>query len=88
MDFLCSEMAIGRRVFFSKMKIITGQTPNDFILSVKFKIAAKMLKNDLNKNVSEISDELGFSSAKYFGKCFKEQFGISPTQMRDELTEK
>ncbi len=86
-DFLCSEMAIGRRVFFSKMKAITGQTPNDFILSVKFKIAASMLKNNLELNVSEISDMLGFSSAKYFGKCFKEQFGVSPTQMRGDLSD-
>ena len=86
-DFLCSEMAIGRRVFFSKMKSITGQTPNDFILSVKFKVAASMLKNNPELNVSEISDMLGFSSAKYFGKCFKEQFGVSPTQMRENLNQ-
>ena len=85
-DFLCSEMAIGRRVFFNKMKSVTGQTPNDFIQTVKFRIAAQMLKNNLEMNVSEISDALGFSSSKYFGKCFREQFGISPSQMRNELT--
>ncbi len=84
-DLLCSEMAIGRRVFFNKMKSITGQTPNDFILTIKFKIAASMLKNNPELNISEISDQLGFSSAKYFGKCFREQFGISPSQMRGEL---
>jgi len=85
-DFLCSEMAIGRRVFFNKMKSITGQTPNDFILTVKFKIAATMLKNNPELNISEISDALGFSSSKYFGKCFREQFGVSPSQMREELS--
>jgi signal transduction histidine kinase/ligand-binding sensor domain-containing protein/CheY-like chemotaxis protein len=85
-DFLCSEMAIGRRVFFNKMKSITGQTPNDFILTVKFKLAASMLKNNPELNISEISDALGFSSSKYFGKCFREQFGISPSQMREELS--
>lgn len=84
-DFLCSEMAIGRRVFFNKMKSVTGQTPNDFIQTVKFRIAAQMLKNNLELNVSEISDSIGFSSSKYFGKCFREQFGISPSQMRNEL---
>jgi signal transduction histidine kinase/DNA-binding response OmpR family regulator len=86
-DFLCKEMAIGRRVFFNKMKSVTGQTPNDFIQTVKFRIAAQMLKNNLELNVSEISDALGFSSPKYFGKCFREQFGISPSQMRNELSD-
>ena len=85
-DFLCSEMAIGRRVIFNKMKSITGQTPNDFILTVKFKIAASMLKNNPELNISEISDALGFSSSKYFGKCFREQFGVLPSQIRDELS--
>lgn len=84
-DFLCSEMAIGRRVIFNKMKSITGQTPNDFILTIKFKIAASMLKNNPELNISEISDILGFSSAKYFSKCFREQFGVSPSHMRGEL---
>jgi len=84
-DFLCSELAVGRRVFFNKMKSITGQTPNDFILTVKFKIAASMLKNNPELNISEISDALGFGSSKYFGKCFREQFGVSPSQMREDF---
>lgn len=77
-----SEMAMGRTKLFSKIKGITGQTPNDFILTVKLKKAATMLTNNPEYNISDITYMLGFSSPKYFAKCFKEQFGVSPSAFR------
>ena len=77
-----SEMAMGRTKLFSKIKGITGQTPNDFIITVKLKKAAAMLTNNPEYNISDITYMLGFSSPKYFAKCFKEQFGVSPSAFR------
>ncbi len=77
-----SEMALGRTKLFSKIKGITGQTPNDFIITVKMKKAAAMLTNNPEYNISDITYMLGFSSPKYFTKCFKEQFGVSPSAFR------
>jgi signal transduction histidine kinase/ligand-binding sensor domain-containing protein/DNA-binding response OmpR family regulator len=77
-----SEMAMGRTKLFSKVKGITGQTPNDFILTVKLKKAASLLINNPEYNISDITYMLGFSSPKYFAKCFKEQFGVSPSGFR------
>ena len=77
-----SEMAMGRTKLFSKIKGITGQTPNDFIITVKLKKAAAMLTNNPEYNISDITYMLGFSSPKYFAKCFKEQFGVSPSSFR------
>ncbi len=88
-----SEMALGRTKLFSKIKGITGQTPNDFIITVKMKKAAALLNNNPEYNISDITYMLGFSSPKYFAKCFKEQFGVSPSTFRkteetsDELDE-
>lgn len=76
------EMALGRTKLFSKIKGITGQTPNDFILTVKMKKAADLLNNHPEYNISDITYLLGFNSPKYFAKCFKEQFGISPSAYR------
>lgn len=76
------EMAMGRTKLFTKIKGITGQTPNDFILNVRLKKAAFMLSNHPEYNVSDITYMLGFSSPKYFAKCFKEQFGVSPSTYR------
>lgn len=76
------EMALGRTRLFSKIKGITGQTPNDFILNVRLKKAATWLNNNPEYNISDITYMLGFSSPKYFSKCFKEQFGVSPSVYR------
>jgi signal transduction histidine kinase/ligand-binding sensor domain-containing protein/CheY-like chemotaxis protein/AraC-like DNA-binding protein len=81
-NFLCSEMAIGRRVFFNKMKSITGKTPNDFIQNIRLKKAAWIILNVPNKTISEISEELGYNSVSYFGKCFKAKFGVFPSAYR------
>ena len=77
-----SEMALGRTKLFTKIKGITGQTPNDFILNVRLKKAAQWLTNNPEYNISDITYMLGFSSPKYFSKCFKEQFGVSPSVYR------
>lgn len=77
-----SEMALGRTKLFSKIKGITGQTPNDFINTVKMKKAADLLNNHPEYNITDITYMLGFSTPKYFAKCFKEQFGVSPSTFR------
>lgn len=59
-----------------------GLTPNEFILKVKLDEAMVMLKNKPEMNVSEISTYLGFSSPRYFSKCFKAFFGVSPLGVR------
>ncbi|MDD2799574.1 MAG: two-component regulator propeller domain-containing protein [Bacteroidales bacterium] len=80
--FFSREMALGRTNLFSKIKGITGKTPNEFIINVKMKKATELLINHPEMNISEITYMLGFNSPKYFAKCFKEQFGISPSTFR------
>lgn len=77
-----SEMALGRSKLYLKLKGITGMTPNDFILNIRLKTAASMLTNDSELNISDITYRLGFSTPRYFSKCFKELFGISPLNYR------
>ena len=76
------EMAMARTNLFSKLKAITGQTPNDFILTVRLKKGALMLRNNPELNITEISDKIGFSSARYFSKCFKDVYQVSPLTYR------
>lgn len=61
---------------------ITGESPHYFIQNIKLKTAAKMLRENEEYNISDISFQLGFSSLNYFGKSFKEYFGMSPTAYR------
>ncbi len=80
-----SEMALGRSKLYIKLKGITGMTPNDFIQNIRLKAAANMLKNDLDLNVSDITYRLGFNTPRYFSKCFKDLFGMSPMRYRRQF---
>lgn len=77
------ELQMGRTKLFNKIKGITGLTPNDFILNLKMKKAASLLKNNPDMTVTEIAYKLGFSSPGYFGKCFKELYGVTPFSYRN-----
>lgn len=79
---LASELGLGRSKLFLKFKEMTGLTPNEFILKVKLDEAMHLLKEHPELNISEISYKLGFSSARYFSKCFKAFYGIAPLNVR------
>jgi signal transduction histidine kinase/ligand-binding sensor domain-containing protein/CheY-like chemotaxis protein/AraC-like DNA-binding protein len=77
-----SEMALGRSKLYIKLKGITGMTPNNFILNIRLKSAANLLTTGNDLNISDITYRLGFSTPRYFSKCFKELFGLSPLHYR------
>lgn len=79
---LAREMAMGRSSLFAKFKTLTGVGPNEFILNYKLKRAAFMLRNNTNLQIGDVADEFGFSSARYFSRCFKLQFNMSPNEYR------
>lgn len=78
-DSLAGDVVMSRMSFYRKMKSLTGQTPADFIRTVRLKIAAKLLKEG-NCNVSEACYRTGFASPQNFSKHFKEMFGVLPSQ--------
>lgn len=73
---------MSRTKLYNKIKGITGQSPHNFIQSVKLKTAARLLREEGDANISDIAYTLGFSSLNYFGKCFRSAFGVSPTAYR------
>ena len=86
-DTFAREMGIARTKLFTKLKAISGQTPADFILTIRLKEAAFLLKNDPRLNISEVSDKVGFSSPQYFRKCFKDKYHVTPLDYRKEECE-
>jgi AraC-like DNA-binding protein len=82
-DDLARSTGTGRTNFYKKVKGLTGHSPNEYIRIIRMKKAAELLTTT-NLNISEISYKVGFNSPLYFGKCFKEQFGKSPSQFQKE----
>ena len=81
-NIFAREMGMARTNLFTKLKAVTGQTPNDFILNIRLKKGAVMLRNNPELNIAEISDRIGFSSSRYFSKCFKDVYNVSPMSYR------
>lgn len=81
-DMLAQQMLVSRTRMYAKIKAITGQTPNDFFITLRLKKAAFLLKNNPELNVTQISDRTGFSSPRYFSKVFKKAYQVSPMAYR------
>lgn len=75
---ICNEIGLSERQLQRKLKAITGKTPNQIIRSVRLQRAKELLLENPNRIV-DIALQTGFHSPSYFSKCFKQQFGISPT---------
>lgn len=86
-NMLSEAMCMSRSTFTRKIKAITGRVPLDFIRDIKMKHAKRMLE-DPDRNVTEIATNLGYLNRKYFTSCFKEEFGITPTEYRKTLQDK
>lgn len=80
-DKVAGLLHLGRTIFYKKVRRTTGYTPNEYIRVIRLRKAAELLKEG-EKNVSEAAYAVGFDNPYYFSKCFKEQFGMPPSQYR------
>ncbi|MDQ6476884.1 two-component regulator propeller domain-containing protein [Dyadobacter sp. LHD-138] len=76
---LSKQLGMSRGTLYNKLLEITGQTPVEFIRTVKLEKAAILLeKSDLN--VSQISYAAGFATPNYFARSFKAKFNMLPSE--------
>jgi AraC-like DNA-binding protein len=77
---LCREIGISERQLQRKLKAMTNKSPNQLISSVRLHRAKELLLEH-PENIAEIAYQMGFSSPSYFSKCFKKEFGTSPSSL-------
>ena len=76
---IIKEVGMSRSNFFRKIKSLTGQSPVDFVNTIRFKAAGKLLlTTDLN--VGEVALQIGYASTKNFRNGFKKHFNQTPTE--------
>ena len=85
-DDLAAAMGYSRTIFFKKVKALTGQTPADYIKTLRMNRAAELLKNE-TVTVAEVCYQVGISDPHYFAKVFRQQFGISPKKYQQGTRE-
>ena len=68
---------------YRKLKVLTGLSPVEFIMTYKLQKACELLTNT-DHSMKEIGYGLGFNNLSYFAKCFKNQFGVTPSVYRQK----
>jgi signal transduction histidine kinase/ligand-binding sensor domain-containing protein/DNA-binding response OmpR family regulator len=77
---LAKELHISESQLYRKIKAITEKSTAVFIRSIRLQYAKELLSTH-DKSVSEIAYEVGFNDPSWFSRAFKEEFGISPSEV-------
>ena len=83
MHELCRAVHMSRSHLFRKLKALTGKSTTVFIRSIRLGKARELLETT-GLNVSEVAYGVGFSNPKYFSRVFQEEFGIPPSEVRNQ----
>ena len=86
-SMLAKEIGISRPVLYRKLPSITDNTPNEFIRIIRLKRAAQILTK-VDISISDVCYQTGFKTPKYFSKCFRDFFGILPSQYAKQNKER
>ena len=78
------EMGMSRMQLFRKLKALVNQTPGELIRNLRLQRAAHLIKQNYG-NVSEVTYEVGFNNLSYFAKCFKEKYGLLPSDYQKQI---
>ena len=87
MDDLGDEMGLSRVQLYRKVKALTGQSPVELLRQIRLQRAYALL-GSTTKTVAEIAFEVGFNTPGYFSKCFREQYGKLPMDLRASSSDK
>ncbi len=72
-------MDYGRSNFYTKLKPLKGQTPNEYIKERRLQKAYELLADE-HVTVAEAAYQVGMATPQYLSTTFKKRFGITPTQ--------
>ena len=78
---LASEMNLSRVQLYRKVKAITGASPVELLRTARLKRGYQMLMTT-DMSISEVAYKVGFTAPSYFTKCFKDEYGILPGDVR------
>lgn len=74
------ELHMSRSSLFSKLKVLTGESPRTFLTNYRLNRAMELLKTH-EYNVSEVAYRVGFDSLNGLSRAFKNKFGVSPSSI-------
>ena len=66
---------------------MTGLSPVEFIREMRIKRAAQLLE-ERQLNITEVTYMVGMNDSRYFAKCFKSTYGVTPSEYRKSILDK
>lgn len=78
---MSDDLAMSRVQLYRRIVSITGKTPSELIRLVRLRHAERLVVQS-QLSISEISYMVGFSSTRYFSRCFKELYGYLPSRYK------
>lgn len=76
---LGKDVGLSRVHLYRKLKKLTGLTPSQFLRNTRLRKSIDILAVE-DIRVSDLAFRVGFNDPNYFIRCFKELFGVSPTE--------
>ncbi len=84
-DMIASRMGLERSQFYRKIKALTNYAPVELMRRLRLQQAHTLLTTS-DRTISEIAYEIGFSTPAYFTKCYREAYGVTPTETRNNIS--
>ncbi len=79
---LSGKIGLSKSTLYRKTKVLLGMAPSEFIRNIRLKHACQLMEKDGSISVSEVAFAVGFSDPRYFSTCFKNEFGMTPTEFQ------
>lgn len=77
--FIADKMCMSHSTLYRKIKGLMEMSVNEFVRKIKMKKGMELI-NSGQYSLAEVSDLTGFSSVAYFRQCFKDEYGMAPTE--------
>ncbi len=77
-DVLAENLNMSRSSFYRKITAVVGMPPGDYLKTFRLNYAAELLIDGCR--VTEVASNVGFTSSSYFAKCFRDKFGMLPSE--------
>lgn len=78
-DAICQAVGVSRSQLYRRVKAATGLSVADVIKEIRLRRAQQLLQNQ-GVNISEVAYMVGFANPEHFSKCFKAEFGVTPSE--------
>ena len=85
-DTFAADMGASPSTLYNKLRALTGMNVSNFIRDIRMKEAMRLMQKNPDIRISDLAYKVGFKDPKYFSTCFKEEFGIQPSEYAESLT--